>query len=113
MKKLPVFVATAIASVGLMAGAASAAPPVGAGDGGKPAGIECQQRGISTLQSAGLLTTVAANGIEVVAPPLGVVPFQDVLRLHRTNPELFSTGGVTVGLPGGGTLAATWCDGLS
>ena len=98
-KKLATIVAVAGLSVGLASGTASAAPP---------AGITCQQAGISTLQSLGLLPAVAKGGIEVVG--VGVVPFQDVLELHRTSPELFQTGGVSVVVPGVGTVAATWCD---
>ena len=109
MKKLPVFTAAVVASIGLMAGTASAAPPAGAGDGGKPVGIACQQDGISTLRSAGLLSAVAKDGIEVVDPALGNTSFPEVLHLHRTDPALFRTGGVTVAVPGG-TLAATWCN---
>ena len=93
-----------------MATAASAAPPAGAGTGGKPAGVACQQAGISTLQSLGLLSAVARGGIEVV--DVGVVPFPQVLALHRTSPELFQTGGVSVVVPGVGVVPATWCDGV-
>ena len=75
MKHLKTAVAiAAIATVGF-AGTASAGPPDGAGDRGKPAGIECQQAGISTLQDAGLLSGVAKDGIKVGdAVALGVAP---------------------------------------
>ena len=87
--------AAAAMTFGLGASAVSAGgPPAGAGEGGKPAGIACQQAGISTLQSLGLLSAVAKGGIEVVG--LGVVPFETVLSLHRTSPERFQTGGVGV-----------------
>lgn len=99
---------TLLASLG--AGTALAAPPAGAGDGGQPSGIACQQAGIGTLQVLGLLPAVAKGGIEVV--DVGVVPFKDVLALHRTNPELFQTGGVSVVVPGVGVVPATWCDGV-
>ena len=92
-----------------LAPAASAAPPAGAGNGGKPAGIACQQAGISTLQSLGLLPAVAKGGIQVVG--VGQVPFPTVLELHRTSPALFQTGGVSVVVPGAGVVAATWCNG--
>ena len=85
-------------------------PPAGAGAGGQPAGIACQRRGISTLQSLGLLSGVARDGIEVVG--VGNVAFKTVLSLHRTQPELFQTGGVSVVVPGVGEVAATWCDGV-
>lgn len=110
-RKILTAVAAAALVTGIGAGGAGAAgPPAGAGDGGKPAGIACQQAGIGTLQSLGLLPAVARNGIEVVG--VGVVPFSDVLSLHRTNPELFQTGGVSVVVPGVGAVAATWCDGV-
>lgn len=89
---------------------AAAAPPAGIGASGPPTGIACQQAGIGTLQSLGLLPAVAQNGIEVV--DVGVLDFQTVLSLHRTNPELFQTGGVSVVVPGVGVVPATWCDGL-
>ena len=105
-------IGTAVAACSLALAAstsvASAAPPKGAGDGGKPAGIVCQQAGISTLQTLGLLPAVAKGGIEVVG--VGTVPFKDVLALHRTMPELFQTGGVTVVVPGVGEVPATWCN---
>ncbi|MFZ0015082.1 MAG: hypothetical protein WAL25_13310 [Acidimicrobiia bacterium] len=109
MKKLTVAVAAAAMSLA-MALPAMAAPPAGAGDGGKPAGIECQQQGIGTLQSLGLLSAVAGGGIEVV--DVGTLPFKTVLQLHRTMPELFQTGGVSVVVPGVGITPATWCDGI-
>lgn len=31
---------------------------------------------------------------------------------HRTSPELFQTGGVSVVVPGIGVVPATWCDGI-
>lgn len=93
--------------LGLGAGAASAAPPAGVGQ-GKPAGVACQQAGIGTLQDLGLLAAVARGGIEVVG--VGTVPFRDVLSLHRSNPELFQSGGVSVVVPGVGAVPATWCD---
>jgi hypothetical protein len=103
--------AAALATIGF-AGTAVAGPPAGAGEGGKPAGIVCQQAGIGTLQDLGLLSAVAKGGpnggIEVVG--IGAVPFKDVLSLHRSNPEFFQTGGVSVVVPGVGEVAATWCD---
>ena len=86
-RKILTTVATSALLLGLGAGSASAAPPAGAGQGGKPAGIACQQAGINTLQSLGLLSAVARDGIEVVG--VGTVPFRTVLSLHRSNPELF------------------------
>ena len=106
-------VASATIAVALTAGvatAASAARPAGAGTGGKPAGVACQQAGISTLQSLGLLSAVARGGIAVV--DVGVVPFPQVLALHRSHPEYFQTGGVSVVVPGLGVVPATWCNGI-
>ena len=90
-------------------------PPAGAGERGKPVGIACQQAGIDTLQSLGLLAAVAREGIEVVG--LGNVPFETVLSLHRTTPEAFQTAEnpddqVKVVVPGIGEVPATWCDNL-
>lgn len=73
-----------------------------------PSGIACQQAGIGTLKTLGLLPAVAKNGIEVVG--VGVVPFRTVLSLHRSNPELFQTDGVSVVVPGAGVVPATWCN---
>jgi hypothetical protein len=109
MKRLVALTVMAAAlSVGA-ATAAGAAPPAGAGQGGKPSGVACQQAGIKTLQSLGLLPAVAKNGIEVVG--VGVVPFPQVLALHRSTPSLFQTGGVSVVVPGVGIVPATWCNG--
>jgi hypothetical protein len=97
-------------TIGLGATAAGAdGPPAGAGEGGKPAGVACQQAGIGTLQSLGLLSAVAGGGIEV--KDVGVLSYPTVLSLHRSNPELFQTGGVTV-IVGGAEVPATWCNGL-
>ena len=94
---------------GFSASAIAAGKPAGVGQGGKPDGIACQQAGIATLQSLGLLAAVAKNGIEVVG--IGTVDFRTVLELHRTNPELFAGGenAVTVVVPGIGEVVASWC----
>ena len=111
MKRFLATTAVAVALTTGLATAASATPPAGAGSrDGKPGGVACQQAGISTLQSLGLLPAVAKGGIEVVG--VGVVPFPTVLELHRTNPDLFKTGGVSVVVPGIGVAPATWCDGV-
>ncbi|MGD8341114.1 MAG: hypothetical protein PVH89_10040 [Gammaproteobacteria bacterium] len=100
-------VGTAMATLSLSASAGG--PPKGAGEGSKPEGIACQQAGIGTLRTLGLLSAVAKNGIEVVG--LGMVDFQTVLSLHRTNPEYFDGGddAVTVIVPGMGEVTAFWC----
>ena len=109
MKKvISTAVIAAAVAVGGGTGALASGPPAGAGSGGQPAGIACQQRGIAALQSLGLLAAVAQGGIEVIG--VGTVPFKTVLSLHRSNPELFQTGGVSVVVPGIGDVATTWCD---
>jgi len=109
MKKKLVVLGASVA-MALAVALPAAARPAGIGAGGPPAGIECQQAGIGTLQSLGLLSAVARDGIEVDG--VGVLPLRTVLSLHRTNPELFQTGGVSVVAPGFGIVAATWCDGI-
>lgn len=108
MKKIRTALVVGALTIAGTAGTAAATSPAGAGDGGKPAGIACQQAGIATLQSLGLLSAVAADGIDVVG--VGTVPFKEVLALHRTMPSLFQTGGVSVDVPGVGVVPATWCD---
>jgi hypothetical protein len=85
-----------------VAGTAGAAPT--------PQDTACQRAGMATLKSLGLLPAVAKNGIEVVG--VGVIDFPTVLKLHRTQPALFQDGGVSVVVPGVGTVPATWCDGV-
>ena len=103
--------AATIAITAASASAVSAGAPSGTGAGnGVPAGIACQQAGIGTLKSLGLLSAVARDGIEVVG--VGTVPFRTVLSLHRSDPALFQTGGVSVVVPGVGAVPATWCDGV-
>jgi len=108
IRKIGPAVAACALALAASTSVASAATPAGAGAGGTPAGVACQQAGISTLQSLGLLAAVAKDGIEVVG--VGTVPLKDVLKLHRTMPELFQTGGVTVVVPGVGDVPATWCN---
>lgn len=62
-----------IATVAAIAGLAAAGFAGTADATGKPTGIACQQAGISALKEAGLLTTVAKNGVSVgTAVGLGV-----------------------------------------
>ena len=68
--------------------AVAAGPPSGAGGPGKPAGIACQQFGVSVLQSQGLLDSVAKSGLEYPIGSGKFLPFQDVLAVHRTDPAL-------------------------
>lgn len=106
--KRKILAASAVAGLAITLGAtsASAAPPAGAG---VPAGIECQQAGIGTLRSLGLLDDAARDGVSVVG--VGTVAFPEVLRLHREAVSLFQTGGVSVEIPGA-VVPATWCDGV-
>jgi hypothetical protein len=106
--KLVSAVVTGALALGASAATAGAAGPPASSSAKVPAGIACQQAGISTLQQLGLLPAVAKDGIAVVG--VGTVPFRTVLELHRTAPELFQTGGVTVVVPGVGEVAATWCN---
>jgi len=94
---------TIAASGALMAAPASAAQP------DKP-NTACLRAGMSTLKSLGLFSAVAKDGIEVEG--LGVLSLSQVLRAHLFSPELFQTGGVSVIVPGVGSVPATWCDGL-
>jgi hypothetical protein len=68
--------------------AVASGPPQGVGSKGKPAGIACQQFGIGVLQSQGLLSTVAKNGLEYPIGSGEVLPFSTVLAVHRTNTPL-------------------------
>lgn len=101
--------ATSIA-LGLGATAAAAAPP---SSDRVPAGIQCQQKGISTLLSLGALDDVARDGVVVVASG-ATVSFSDVLELHREMPELFTSAvPVALQIPGVGLVPnADWCDGI-
>ncbi|MCK0116571.1 hypothetical protein BCE75_10724 [Isoptericola sp. CG 20/1183] len=75
----------ALTTVGLAAGAA-AAPPEGAGQGGKPAGVTCQQFGLGVLRDTGVLTAVAKDGLEYPIGSGETIPFSTVLAIHRTDP---------------------------
>ena len=101
-RKILTGLAVAAMSIGAIAGSAGAQ--------GTSQNTSCQRAGLGTLKSLGLLPAVAKGGIEVVG--VGVVDFPTVLKLHRTQPALFQTGGVSVVVPGVGTVPATWCNGL-
>jgi hypothetical protein len=84
--------AAALATIGF-AGTAVAGPPAGAGEGGKPQGIQCQQLGISVLQETGALTLVAQGGLAFPIDEAGeptddavTYSFSEVLNIHRTAP---------------------------
>jgi hypothetical protein len=68
--------------------AVAAGPPAGVGSKGQPAGVTCQQFGISVLRSQGLLSAVAKDGLEYPIGSGDIVAFSDVLAIHRTNPAL-------------------------
>jgi len=108
LKKLTTSLAIGALAFGAATATAGAAGPPASAPSKVPAGITCQQQGISTLQALGLLPAVAKGGIEVDG--VGVLPYRTVLELHRTMPELFQTGGVSVIVPGLGTVPATWCN---
>ncbi len=101
-RKMITGMAIAALALGAVAGSAGAAPVA--------QDTACQRAGMGTLKSLGLLPAVAKNGIEVVG--VGVVDFPTVLKLHREQPALFRTGGVSVVVPGVGTVPATWCNGV-
>ncbi len=90
--------------------AAAAGPPAGVRGSGKPAGIACQQFGISVLQSQGLLPSVARNGLEYPIGSDEFLPFRDVLAVHRTNPALanqvLTDYAVALGIASPGVVAA-------
>ena len=67
------------------AGSASAGPPAGAGGGGKPTGVACQQLGLGVLRDTGVLPSVAADGLEYPIGSGNVIPFSTVLEIHRTD----------------------------
>jgi len=93
-RKIAAAVAVAAMAVPLGATAASAGPaPQGAGEGGKPVGIACMQHGHSLLRSLG---SPAKVSLEVVGLPLN-----DVLALHRTNPQAAAGVLESLGLPAG------------
>jgi hypothetical protein len=108
LKKLTTSLAIGALAITATAATAGAVGPPASAPSKVPAGVTCQQQGISTLQALDLLPAVAKGGIEVAG--VGVLPFRTVLELHRTMPELFQTGGVSVVVPGVGTVPATWCD---
>jgi hypothetical protein len=108
LKKLTTALAIGTLALGATAATAGAVGPPASAPAKVPAGVACQQAGISTLQALGLLPAVAKGGIAVDG--VGVLPYRTVLELHRTMPELFQTGGVSVVVPGLGSVPATWCD---
>jgi hypothetical protein len=86
--------AAAAMTFGIGASSVSAGgPPAGAGDGGKPAGIECMQHGLGLLRSLGAPAQISLAAVGL--------PLNEVLELHRTDPA--GAAGVleSLGLPAG------------
>lgn len=100
----------AIASVAALGVVGLAGPASARSSQPADGGIACQKAGQDTLRSLGLYSAVAKGGIEVVG--VGTLRLPTVLSLHRTDPALFQTGGVSVVVPGVGAVPATWCDGV-
>ncbi len=86
--------AAAAMTFGIGASAVDAGgPPAGAGEGGKPVGVECMQHGLGLLRSLGAPAQVSRD---VIGLPLNVV-----LDLHRTNPQAAAGVLESFGLPAG------------
>jgi hypothetical protein len=85
--------AVAAMTFGVASSVDAGGPPAGAGDGGKPVGIECMQHGLGLLRSLG-------SPAQVSRDVLGL-PLNAVLALHRDNPQ--GAAGVleSYGLPAG------------
>jgi hypothetical protein len=98
MKRKILSAAVAVA-ITVGAGAASAhAAPSGAGEGGKPRGVACQQYGLSVLRSLGAPPKVSQ---EVIGLPLSTV-----LALHREQPATAAAVLIGLGLPEADVVAA-------
>lgn len=94
-------IAGVVAAAGLMvAPVGSAAKPANPGEGGR-----CIAAGVGTLVSAGLITQAARGTLDYAAfgtgpggaglirlalPEGSFIPLNQVISLHRTNPELFA-----------------------
>jgi len=117
MRRILLTVATAALALGVLAGPVDARP-AGAGQGGKPAGIACQQAGIGVLRSLGAVPAAAQgtldykpfvgpDGIRLgpIAEYLGLsdaeikaledaeeifLPFSLVLETHRNVPAAYA-----------------------
>ena len=95
LKKIAVATAAVALSAGLVAAPAAAAPA--------DPGAACVQAGIGTLKSLGLLQAAAQKQIDystladpVNGPTFAVLPegsylsLGQVVKLHKTNPDLFA-----------------------
>jgi hypothetical protein len=93
-RKIAAGVAATALTFGLGAGVAGAGgPPQGAGDGGKPVGVECMQHGLGLLQSLGSPSQVSQSAIGL--------PLNQVLALHRNDPAAAAVVLTSLGLPAG------------
>lgn len=89
-------IATALAIVALavpVGATVASAAPQGAGTGGKPVGIACQQHGLGLLRSLGAPAKVSQDVVGL--------PLNQVLSLHRNNPQAAAGVLVSLGLPAG------------
>ena len=93
-RKLLAASAAAAMSFGIAASTVEAGgPPAGAGNGGKPVGIACMQHGHGLLRSLGSPAKVSQAAIGL--------PLNQVLALHRTNPQAAAGVLESLGLPAG------------
>lgn len=97
-KRLGLIAGVVAAAALMVAPVASAAKPSNPGQGGR-----CIAAGVGTLVGAGLITQAAkgqldyaqfgTNGaglIRLALPAGSFIPLNQVISLHRTNPELFA-----------------------
>jgi hypothetical protein len=92
--KITAAVAAAALTFGLAAPVAGASgPPAGAGDGGKPVGIACMQHGHGLLRSLGSPAKVSETVVGL--------PLNQVLALHREDPQAAADVLESLGLPAG------------
>ena len=86
--------AAAAMSFGIAASTVDAGgPPAGAGDGGQPVGIACMQHGHGLLRSLGSPAKVSQAAVGL--------PLNEVLALHRTDPQAAAGVLESLGLPAG------------
>ena len=97
-KRLSLIAGVVAAAALMVAPVGSAAKPANPGEGGR-----CIAAGVGTLVEAGLITQAAqgtldyaafgTNGaglIRLALPAGSFIPLNEVIALHRTNPELFA-----------------------
>ena len=94
--KRKILAASAAAAMSFGVGASTidaGGPPAGAGGGGQPVGIACMQHGHGLLRSLGSPAKVSLEAIGL--------PLDQVLALHRTDPQTAATVLESLGLPAG------------